>query len=157
MLGATPHEFESRILRHSSGRLTGPRFRRSDCGSGHSQSTKYNRPGRISDRAVFVVVSFVVSVGPSGRYLDPCRSVVLVAILRASWQIRNRPDQAADPVGDIAPDGLGHVLVASGHRRRRPVHDPHDRPLGYTEQQENRRGGMPRVRQAAISNPCIRQ
>src|SRR4249919_3816895 len=44
-----------------------------------------------------------------------------------------RPQQATDPVGHITPDRIRHVLIARGHRRARPPHDTHYRPLGHTQ------------------------
>ena len=61
-----------------------------------------------------------------------------------------RPQQATDPVGHITPALIRHVLLARGHRRARPPHDAHHRPLGDALDQQHGRRRVPRIVQPAI-------
>ena len=61
-----------------------------------------------------------------------------------------RPQQATDPVGHITPALIRHVLIARGHRRARPPHDAHHRPLGDAQDQQHGRRRAPRIVQPAI-------
>src|SRR5512132_674092 len=71
-------------------------------------------------------------VDPSGRRSRPgiVSIFVSIGIDDIPWI---RPQQAADPVSHITPNRVGHVLIARRHRRARPPHDAHHRPLGYAQ------------------------
>ncbi len=76
------------------------------------------------------IVSVLVSVGSSGRSVYP--------------------EEAADPVGNLTPNGIGYVLIARSHRRPRPAHDAHDCPLRHPQDQEHSCGRMTGVVQACF-------
>jgi hypothetical protein len=86
------------------------------------------RPGAQHDRAPgFVVRS---RRGPTGR--------------------PRAPDRTAHPLRHVAPDRPRDVLVARGHRGRRPAHQAHDRTLRDAEDQQRRRG-----RVAGVMEPTV--
>jgi len=53
------------------------------------------------------------------------------------------PDKSINLSGDVAADGVHHVLIPRGHGRCGPAHEPHDGPLGDSENQQDRGGGVP--------------
>src|SRR4051794_10405681 len=89
------------------------------------------------------------SVGPEVRSLV---SVVVSIGLRAAVVGTHEigPEQVSNTTGNVAPDRVCHMLITSGHRRRRPAHDSHHRPLRDVQHQEYRRGRMSSVVQPAI-------
>ena len=52
----------------------------------------------------------------------------------------------------VAPDRGSHVLVAGSHRGVRPTHHSHNGTLGYPEQEQHGRGGVPGVVEPTVSD-----
>jgi hypothetical protein len=82
---------------------------------------------------------------PGGGFAD----VVSVLVSVGLWW---RPEEPADSARDLMPDGIGYVLVARGHRRRRPAHHAHDRAFRHLKGQEHSRSCMTGVVQACFSH-----
>ncbi len=72
---------------------------------------------------------------------------------RPNWLIGAAPEQLAHSVRHAVQDREREVLVAGHHRRVRPAHQAHDRPLGHTQNQQDRGRRMPRVMQPALAKP----
>src|SRR3712207_7017374 len=71
-----------------------------------------------------------------GAGRETAREPLLVSVsvsLAAIRALLVGPQQAADLVRDRPPDRVRHVLVPRRHRRARPAHDPHHRPLWHPE------------------------
>jgi hypothetical protein len=81
-----------------------------------------------------------------GRSLS-FRVSVLVSV--GLWR---RPEEPADSARDLMPDGLGYVLVARGHRRRRPAHHAHDCAFRHLKGQEHGCSCVPGVVQSCFSH-----
>ena len=62
-----------------------------------------------------------------------------------------RPQQTADLGCDRPPDRVRHVLVARGHGRTRPAHDPHHRALRNAKNEQHRRRSVPGIVKPAIT------
>jgi hypothetical protein len=88
---------------------------------------------------------------PSGRRSRPGIVSIVVSIVIVHT-LPLRPQQAADPVGHITPNWIRHVLIARRHRRARPPHDAHHRPLGHAQDQQHCRCRVPRIVQPAIGH-----
>lgn len=64
--------------------------------------------------------------------------------------IGRTPDESINLFRDVCPHGVHHVLIPSSHGGRRPPHEPHDRALGDSEDEQNRRGRVARVAQTPV-------
>jgi len=67
------------------------------------------------------------------------------------------PDEAADALGNVTPNCARDVLVAGCHRRGRPAHQAHHRPLRNAEDQERSRGSVPGIVQTTIPETSVRE
>jgi hypothetical protein len=83
--------------------------------------------------------------GPGGGFAD----VVSVLVSVGLWR---RPEEPADSARDLMPDGIGYVLVARGHRRRRPAHHAHDCAFRHLKGQEHGCSCVPGVVQSCFSH-----
>jgi hypothetical protein len=93
--------------------------------------------------------------GPGGGFEDVVSVLVSVGLWRG-------PEEPADSARDLMPDGIGYVLVARGHRRRRPAHHAHDCAFRHLKGQEHScscvtgRAGVFLARQHASTAPSRR-
>ena len=65
-----------------------------------------------------------------------CRAALLAAYLE---------QQPADLIGHVLSDGAEHVLIPGSHGGARPAHDGHSGRGRHRKDEQNGRGGMPRV------------
>jgi hypothetical protein len=82
---------------------------------------------------------------PGGGFADVVSVLVSVGL---GW----RPEEPADSARDLMPDGIGYVLVARGHRRRRPAHHAHDCAFRHLQGQEHGCSCVPGVVKACFSH-----
>jgi hypothetical protein len=64
--------------------------------------------------------------GEGGGFAAIVSVLVSVAICRG-------PQEPADSARDLVPDGIGYVLVARRHGRRRPAHHIHNGSFRYLQ------------------------
>jgi hypothetical protein len=88
---------------------------------------------------------------PLGPHRFEWRFAAVVSVL-VSVGFGRGPKQPAHSVCDLVPDGIGYMLVARGHRRRRPAHHTHDRAFRHLQGQEHRRSCVPGVVETCLSH-----
>jgi hypothetical protein len=103
-----------------------------------------NKPVADQPRVVGSAVSVVDGGGRGPRSFTSASGSIL-------------PEIPFQPLGDVSSQRGGHVLVPLSHRRVRPPHELHDRPLGDPEQQENGRGSVASIMQPGPPDPGIRE
>src|SRR5829696_2827800 len=88
---------------------------------------------------------------PPGPHRSKRRFAAVVSVL-VSVGLSPGPEEPADSARDLMPDGIGYMLVAGGHRRRRPAHHAHDCAFRHLKGQEHSRSCMTGVVQACFSH-----